>query len=153
MAASISTYVFLDMVGAIAHPLIPAGLTLVGGNVGGINRITITMAGDQTVHSVAADGAVMVSGISNDSGRVELECQQTCVVHQQLLALYNALNTAKKLGDVVDWAAMTISFQNVVDGSKHTMQGCSFLKVPDKAYAAEGGNVTWQLMAAAVINE
>lgn len=151
--AQISTFSFRDLVGALAHPFIPAGIILMGGNVGGIVRATVTMAADQTVHNVAADGSVMVSGIQNDSGRLELECQQTSVVHQELLSLYNALNTAKKLGDVVDWAAMTITLQNVADGSKHTFQGCSFTKVPDKGYESEGKTVTWAIMAAEVINE
>jgi len=59
-----------------------------------------------------------------------------------------ALATAADGGDVSQWASATLSFRSLTDGTYHNLTGISPAKIPDKTYAAQGGNVTWNLMAA-----
>ena len=95
----------------------------------------------------------MVSYVPGDNGEVNIEMQQTCILHTFFLAWFNACKTAADNGDVTDWAAGVVSARNIVDGTSHTATGVSPAKVPDKTYAASGGNITWSLMAARVINQ
>jgi len=85
--AHLSTYSFLDVTGAIAHPSLGA-YTFTGEGAG---DITISMAGDKTVHDVANDGKIMVSKIAGDNGQMSVSCQQTSNLHKWLLAWYNYL--------------------------------------------------------------
>jgi hypothetical protein len=142
-------YSFKDLSGAFAHPL--AGSFIFAGQIG-MGQITITMNTEKTSHDVAADGAVMVSFISGDNGQVAIEVQQNSDLHSFLLAWYNLIKTAADQGDVSNWASAGLSLRNVVDGSTHLLVGVSPSKIPDKVYAAQGGKVTWTLMAANVQN-
>lgn len=137
-----TTYSFLDLAGAIAHPaFLPFQLTGEGSG-----DISITMANEKTVHDLANDGSVMVSKIAGKNGTVSIACQQTSPVHKYLLKLYNFLEEAP----VSAWAGIAIAFRNVNDGSSHALIGVSFAKKADKAYAQHGGKVSWSLMAAEI---
>jgi hypothetical protein len=50
--------------------------------------------------------------------------------------------------DILGWAATSISFALLIDGSVHTLTGVSFEKIPDKPYQAAGQKITWKLLAA-----
>lgn len=141
------TYSFKDLSGAFAHPL--AGAFIFQGQIG-MGQITIAMATEKTTHDVAADGTVMVSFISGDNGSLQIEAQQTSELHAFLLNWYNLIKTAADLGDVSNWASAALSFRNILDGSVHVITGVSPNKIPDKVYAAQGGKITWHLMAADV---
>ncbi len=143
------TYSFKDVSGAFAHPL--AGAFIFGGQIG-MGQISISMATDKTSHDVAADGTVMVSFISGDNGAIDIEVQQTSELHSFLLAWYNLIKTASDLGDVSNWASAAITIRSLLDGASHVIQGLSPSKIPDKVYAAQGGKITWHLMAADVQN-
>ncbi len=135
-----TTYSFLDLSGAIAHPAL--GAYVFTGE--GTGEITVTMSTEKSAHDVAADGSVMVSKIAGDNGTVTIQVQQTSAIHKWLLAAYNAL----KIADTSQWAQMAATLRNVADGTAHLAYGMSFQKVPDKVYQAQGQKVSWVLMAA-----
>lgn len=152
MSAISITYSFKDLVGVLTNDVFGTSLPLTGGNVG-IGKITITMATTRTAHDVAADGVVMPSYLAGDNGACAIEVQQTSDLHHELLSLYNLAVTAAEADDVSGWAATTLSFRTITDGSNHTLTGVSFSKIPDKPYQAAGQRITWELMAANVINQ
>lgn len=137
---STTTYSFLDLAGALAHPTVGAYL-FTGAGVGEVN---VTMATEKTTHDVAADGSVMVSKVAGNNGTITIHAQQTSDLHKWLLDWYNAL----LLGPVSDWAMTAATLRNSSDGTSHVATGMSPQKIPDKAYQAQGQKVTWVLMAA-----
>lgn len=140
-----NVYSFKDLSGGFSHPL--AGAFIFAGQIGA-GRITITNVTERTVHQTAADGNVMVSYVAGDAGNVAIEVQQTSDMHKFLLAWFNLCKTSADNGDVSNWATAALSFRSAVDGTYHLISGVSPAKVPDKPYAAQGENVTWNLMAA-----
>lgn len=138
-------YSFKDLSGAFNHPL--AGAFAFYGQIGEA-RVMISNTTERTIQSVAADGNVMVSFVDGDNGVVTIEAQQTSDIHKFLLLWFNLCKTAAQKGDTSNWATGTITFRNVADGSYHICRGVSPSKVPDKPYAAQGENVTWNLPAA-----
>ena len=140
-----ATYSFKDLTGAFAHPL--AGAYTFEGEIG-LGQITLAMVTENTIHAVAADGTVMVSAVPGDNGTITIETQQTSDLHSFLLSWANLCKTNLRLGDASNWASAALSLRNVVDGATHIATGISPQKIPDKSYAAQGGNVTWVLMAA-----
>lgn len=146
-----TTYSFKDLVGVLVNPLLGVTIPLTGGNIGA-GSVTITMATERTAHDTAADGTVMPSYIAGNSGTVDIEVQQTSSLHHELLGLYNLAVLAANNEDLLSWAATTISFRTLLDGSTHVASGVSFGKIPDKPYQAAGQRVRWALMAADVVN-
>ena len=145
------TYSFKDLTGVLTNSVFGVSFPLTGGNVG-LGQVTITMNTERTIHDVAADGTVMPTYAAGDNGTAAIEVQQTSALHHQLLSLYNQAVTAASNDDVSGWAATSISFRTLLDGSTHVLSGVSFGKIPDKPYAAHGQKITWQLMAANVVN-
>jgi hypothetical protein len=150
MSAQSATYSFEDTSGSFTNPLLPAPIVFAGQI--GQGQFTISMHTERTSLDTAADGTVMPSYIAGDSGSVTVEVQQTSILHQLFLALYNALKTAADNGDVTNWAAGAMSLRNIVDGSQHLLTGVAFSKIPDKTYAAQGGKITWMLQACSIQN-
>ena len=143
--AGMSTYSFKALTGAFSHPLV--GDFIFAGKMG-LGQINITMATDRTAHDTSADGSVMVSYISGDSGTVTIEAQQTSLLHKFLIAWYNAIKTIGDAGDPSLWAAAAMTLRNTTSGDHHSIRGISPQKKGDWPYAAAGGKVTWTLMAA-----
>jgi hypothetical protein len=141
------TYSFKSLSGAFTHPLV--GSFVFAGKLG-IGQITIGMAGEKTAHDRASDGAIMVSFISGDDGYATIEIQQTSLLHQFLVSWYNVIKTSADLGDPTNWATAALTMRSIVDGAEHELRGISPEKMADKGYAAQGGKVTWKLMAASV---
>jgi Bacteriophage KPP10, Structural protein ORF10 len=141
-----TVYSFKDLSGNFSHPAV-GSFILNGGNIG-FGQVTVAMTTEKTTHDVAADGSVMVSFISGDNGSVDIEVQQTSALHNFLLDWYNRVKTAADLGDVTLWAAGSMLLRNIVDNTSHSITGISPSKLPDKVYAAQGGKITWKLMAA-----
>jgi hypothetical protein len=140
----LTTYSFLDLSGAIAHPSF--GAYLFTGE--GVGEVQVAMSTEKTAHDVAADGSIMVSKVAGDNGTLTIQCQQTSAVHKYLLSAYNFL----KNSDTSDWAKMAATLRNVSDGTSHIATGISFQKVPDKSYQAQGQKVSWVLMCADIQN-
>jgi hypothetical protein len=143
------TYSFKSLVGVLKNSIVGVVIPLTGGNIG-LGGITIRMTTSRTVHDVAADGTVMPSYIAGANGEVDIEVQETSILHKALLTLYNALVLQADLDDILGWAATSISFALLIDGSVHTLTGVSFDKIPDKPYQAAGQKITWKLMAASI---
>lgn len=146
-----TTYSFKSLVGVLVNPVYAVTIPLAGGNIG-VGEITIRMTTERTTHDVAADGTVMPSYIAGDNGEIDIAVQETSAVHTALLALYNLCVLGANNYDVLGWAATSISFTFLIDGSTHVATGVSFRKVPDKPYAAQGQRITWSLMAASITN-
>ena len=143
------TYSFKSVVGVLKNSIVGIVRPLPGGNIG-LGGITIRMTTSRTVHDVAADGTVMPSYVAGANGEVDIEVQETSILHKALLTLYNALVLQADLDDILGWAATSISFALLIDGSVHTLTGVSFDKIPDKPYQAAGQKITWKLMAASI---
>jgi hypothetical protein len=142
-----TTYSFKSLVGVLKNSIVGVVIPLTGGNIG-LGGITIRMTTSRTVHDVAADGTVMPSYVAGANGEVDIEVQETSILHKALLTLYNALVLQADLDDILGWAATSISFALLIDGSVHTLTGVSFDKIPDKPYQAAGQKMTWKLLAA-----
>lgn len=143
--ATVTTYSFKDLSGVITHPLI-GSFTFTGQ---GIGEASVEMSTDKTVHDVAADGSVMVSYIPGENGQIALNAQQTSNLHKWLTNLYNLLKIG---GNHIYWANMAIYLRNTADGTSHRAVGCSFQKMPNKPYQAQGQRVNWVIMAADIEN-
>jgi hypothetical protein len=143
------TYSFKSLVGVLKNSIVGVVIPLTGGNIG-LGGITIRMTTSRTVHDVAADGTVMPSYVAGNNGEVDIEVQETSILHKALLTLYNALVLQADLDDILGWAATSISFALLIDGSVHTLTGVSFDKIPDKPYQAAGQKMTWKLLAASI---
>ena len=139
-----STYSFLDLAGALAHPL--AGSYVFTGE--GSGEVTITMTTEKTAQDVASDGSVMVSKIAGNNGKITISAQQTSNLHKWLLGLYNLVLYSPTSA----WAQMAATLRNVSDGTSHVATGMSFSKVPDKMYQAQGQRVSWILDCADIQN-
>lgn len=138
--ARTTTYSFLDLTGSISHPTI--GDYVFTGE--GVGQITLSYSTERSAHDVASDGSVMVSKVAGNNGTITIECQQTSPLHFWLLAWYNALwNMATS-----EWATTSILMRNASTGGHHYATGCSPQKIGDVPYHAQGGRVTWTIMAA-----
>jgi hypothetical protein len=145
------TYAFKSLTGVLTNSVFGVSIPLTGGNIGA-GSFTIRMSTTRTTHDVAADGTVMPSYVAGDNGEIDINVQETSVLHQSLLNLYNLCVLAANNDDVTGWAATSISFVLLVTGSTHTLTGVSFDKIPDKPYEASGQRITWKLLAANVVN-
>lgn len=137
-----STYSFLDLAGAIAHPFFPAGVFQFTGE--GVGSISVAMTTDRSLHDVAADGSIMISKVAGNNGTIAIECQQTSAVHKYLLSLFNYLWQA----NTSEWAMTAIALRNISDGTSHICTGVSFGRKGEKVYKEQGQRVTWTLLAA-----
>lgn len=152
MATIGKTYSFKSLTGVLTNSVFGVTITLTGGNIG-LGSITVRMNTTRTTHDVAADGTVMPSYIAGNNGEVDITVQETSAIHGELLSLYNQCVLAADNDDVSGWAATAVSFTLLIDGSIHTLTGCSFEKIPDKPYEAQGQKMTWKLMAANIFNQ
>lgn len=146
-----ATYSFKSLVGVLVNAIFGVTIPLTGGNIGA-GAFRVSMTTERTVQDVAADGTVMVSYVAGDNGMLDVEVQESSVLHQQLLALYNLALLAANNDDVSGWAATVISFRMLTDGSQHLFSGVSFQKFPDKPYEAHGQKITWRLPVANAVN-
>jgi hypothetical protein len=149
MSLIVPTYSFKDLTGAITTPY--NGVLTVGGQLG-VGSVKFTNTLDHTVISQAADGATMPSFLAGDAGMLDIECQQTSIVHHFLLDWFNSLKTAAMGDDVSGWAASQAYFRALTDGSIHQGLGLCPTKVPDKVYAAAGAMITWNLIVCSLTN-
>ena len=146
-----ATYSFKSLIGVLTNPIFGVTIPLTGGNIGA-GSFHVSMTTERTAHDVAADGTVMVSAIAGDNGMLAIECQETSILHSELLALYNLALIAFQNDDVLGWAANAVSFRMLTDNSQHQFTGLSFQKFPDKPYQSHGQRVTWNLPFANGVN-
>lgn len=143
--AQSATYSFRNTSGSLTNPLLPAPI-IFSGQIG-MGAFNVIMANERTVHDRSADGTIMPSYVAGNDGSVTIEVQQTSILHQQLLDLYNSLILAAEGGDPSNWAASAMTLRNTTGlGNQHILIGISFGKRPDKPYLAQGSKITWNLM-------
>ena len=136
------TYSFEDVTVSFSHPSVGTASS----TGAGMGTIGITKANDDTVHDVAADGAVMVSKIAGKNGAVAVTMQQVSDLNKWLLKYYNYVKQA----NASEWATMTITINSKNLGDSTTCTGVSPQKLADRPYQAQGQQVTWNLMAAEI---
>jgi hypothetical protein len=146
-----ATYSFKSLTGVLTNSVFGVTVPLTGGNIGA-GQFVVKMLTERSDHLVAADGTVMTSYVAGDNADLDIECQESSLLHQELLSLYNLCLLSANNDDVSGWAATSISIRMLTDGSQHNFTGVSFKKFPDKPYAAKGQNVTWGFMAANAVN-
>jgi len=135
----VETYSFLD---CILNLVFPTGqLTLTGYGLGDVN---ISMTETRSVMEAAADGAIMVSKVAGNQGRLTLQVQQVSDAHKFLLAMYNALIVAPPSM----WAQGAGLLRSLADQTSHSFAGICFEKIGDKPYSKQGQMVTWVLLCA-----
>lgn len=144
-----TTYSFQDLVGALVSPAGTYQLT--GGNAG-FGQVTVSMKTERADLEESSDGTQMPVYKAGAGGTITMEIQQTSSLHHYLLGVYNTVATAADAGEISSWAALSITLRTVLDGSQHIATGVMFQKVPDKSYAAKGGNVTWTFICANIVN-
>jgi hypothetical protein len=152
MSKQLTTYSGMDLNFALAHPLIGT-IQASGVAAKGIKSVSIRMAVDQSNIQVGMDGAVVPSVIPGDQGEIEIQVWQTSTLHQDLMAWYNAVKSARDAGDVQQWFSATLLVASIVDGSSHTCTGVAPAKIPDKPYQEQAQPVSWQLRACNITNE
>lgn len=141
---SFNTYSFEEVTVTCTHPSV--GVETTGSALG---SISVAMANDVTAHDVAADGTVMVSKMKRRNGTISMSMQQTSSLHRALIAWYNHIENA----NAEEWAKMTIVIDNERTGENITCTGVSPQKMTDRGYEAQGGQVTWPLMAAEITHK
>lgn len=146
-----TVYSFLDLSGAIFHPLV-GSFPLTGH---GLGQITIMMDGSKTVHDFGSNGIVLLSKVDGHSGKLIIDCHQTSNMHKWLLHTFQVLScpdaaadAADAVADAKEWGRMAAILRNIADKTEHNIRGMSFEGVPEKRYQAEGQMVSWTLMAA-----
>jgi hypothetical protein len=151
--AQLTTYSAKNVNFSLQHPLAAGPIQAAGVSAKGVNSYSIRMGVEHANLQVAADGAIVPSWTPGEWGDIEISMYQTSTLHQEFLALYNAVKAAADAGDTSRAFAGTVVLLNVVDGSVHTGTGVSFQKVPDKAYGAQSAVLNWVLRCANLENE
>lgn len=134
------SYSFTDCSLILRHPALGI-LTLVGKGVGSAG---VNMSGDRTAMDVAADGHVMTSKIKNRTATMTLQIQQNADVCQDLLKWYNYLETA----GAEEWAEISGVLNSPPTHEQIVMTDMAFQKLPDKAFGAQGAQITYNFMIA-----
>ena len=137
-------YSFKDLMVVFFHPLL--GEFQMVGEIG-FNQLTISYDTERTSHEVAADGSVQITYRAGNNGRATIETQQASALNEFLVAWANSCFVNGNLQNITNFAKATIFARSLLNGTTHLLQGISPLKIPDRQYAANGGNVTWTLMA------
>lgn len=130
------TYSFLDTNAAIVGP---GGTVNIGqGSAAAEEGITFAPNEDIAGMTVAADGEVMHSLYANSSGTATLRLLKTSPVNKQLMQMATLQRSISS-----SFGQNTISLSNNQIGDNITCRQCGFKRIPDLAYAKDGGTVEW----------
>ena len=159
MASTI--YSFGNMSGAIAYRTSSEQKTFTFGGTEsiGINQIVISPATDNTTHDISIDGGIFVLPVLVWNGAITIECQQTSTFNDFLLGWYNSIKAqaTATTPKFTNWANASMSIVKTSSSGtstvKHTVTGISPQRLADKTYAARGGTVVWNLLAANIIDQ
>lgn len=160
---SFAVYSFKNVIGEIATKLSGNFALNSSSNTSiGLGSITVSMANDLTIQDISVDGGIIIWPVATYNGSIALTMQQTSPLHSFLLQWCSDLKTALgSLGVVnsasgsytqtngaLNWASTSIILNSVTSGMPlHILTGVSPQKVADKSYAAQGADVTWNLLA------
>lgn len=137
--ANFSTYAFEDISCVISHP--SYGQYSVNGQ--GVGSITTAKSNEWSTHNLAADGSVMTSKVRGDNGTITMQTQQTSSLHNYMQGLFNYLKTA----DSSEWARISITIRAPKMKKSKVCTNVSIQKEPDEEMAAQGGMLSWVLLA------
>jgi hypothetical protein len=151
--AQLVTYSAKNVNFSLQHPLAAGPIQAAGVSAKGVNSYSIRMGVEHANLQVAADGAIVPSWTPGEWGDIEISLYQTSTLHQELLAVYDAIKSAADAGDASEAFAGTIVLYNSVDGSTHTATGAGFQKVPDKAYGVQAAVINWILRCCDITSE
>lgn len=133
-----ATYSFIDVQASITGP---GGSFALGYGSGNAEEgITVVMAEDKNVMTTGADGQVMHSLHAGKSGQMTIHLLKTSPVNQQLSILYNVQTASSALH-----GKNVISLRNTDSGDVITGAFGAFKKMPDLAFAKDGGMNNWVL--------
>lgn len=128
-------YAFADLPTVFSHPAM-GSFTAQGE---GFGSITFARAGDISAITPAADGTVMTSKMEAKHGTITVTTPQTSELCDWLVKLTNFLEGSSSRY----FNQLTISGSSVNMGRQHNGTGCSPVKLPDSAYAAQGAERTF----------
>ena len=138
-------YSFSDVSFVISHPSV--GQYEMNGS--GLGSVSITDTTEKSAHDVAADGNTMVSKIKNNAAGIALSVQQNSELDKWMLRWFNYCTTAP----TDEWALTKVLIRAPKMGETHSATGVSPLKRPDRAFAAAGAQLTWNLLVADLTSE
>lgn len=133
-------YSFSDIDFTIMHPAV--GQYSLQGK--GLGSVTITDSTDKSASDVAADGNTMISKIKNNAGALAVSVQQNSDLDKWLLNLFNYLQAAPS----DEWALTRVNIRAPKMKETHNCTGVAPLKRPDRGYAAQGAQLTWNFLVA-----
>lgn len=136
------TYSFEDVTVSFSHPSVGTAST----SGAGVGTISIVKSNDDTVHDVAADGAVMISKIAGKNGSIAITVQQVSDFNKFMLKWYNYVKQA----NASEWASASVTINSANLGDSSICTGVSPQKLADRPYQSQGQQVTWNLMAAEI---
>lgn len=132
-----NTYSFLAVQAAIVGP---GGSFSLGSDAGAADEgISFEPVGEIGAMTTGAGGEVMHSLMASKAGKATIRLLKTSPVNAQLSAMQALQRTSAAL-----YGQNTLTLTNLVSGDVITCQQVGFAKVPNLAYAKEGGTVEWE---------
>jgi hypothetical protein len=144
--AAFTVYSFKDLSLAFEDPDV-GSFSPTAGELG-FGQLTIEMTTERIGQRIAADGLCMITYKPGSNANIDIVVQQTSPLHNWLLNWANTKFGNADGGQVFTLAGMTFTARNVLDGTQHVCVGVTPTRIPPKSYAADGGDITWRLMAA-----
>ena len=108
----------------------------------GAGSVSVGKATTRSVQDVAADGSIMTSKIAGNNGSCNFSVQQTSALDDWLVGLFNYLWSA----DTDEWTKVSCTIRAPKMRKQHICKGGSMEKEADYTYAAQGGQVTWNIL-------
>ena len=112
----------------------------------GMGKISVSLSGDLSSHTATADGYVVVNRLKSSHGMITIEVPQNSSADEFLRTWARYLTHAKSY-------LFALSALNIVDsagGFTIYCEGVTPQKIPDRAYDAASGMVSWVLLAAVI---
>ena len=112
----------------------------------GMGKIAIAQSGDLSSHTATADGYVVVNRLRSSHGMITIEVPQNSSADEFLRKWARYLKHAESY-------LFALSALNIVDaagGFTIYCEGVTPQKIPDRAYDAASGMVSWVLLAATI---
>jgi Protein of unknown function (DUF3277) len=134
------TYSFLDVNAAIVGP---GGSFPLGSEAGVAEEgISVEPSAEIDVMTIGADGSGMHSLIANKGAKITIRLLKTSPTNALLMMMQSFQRASG-----ANHGQNTVTITNKVSGDVITAQQVAFAKVPNIAYAKEGGTIEWEFNA------
>jgi hypothetical protein len=135
-----ATYSFLDVVATISGP---GGNIPLGSGAGNAEEgISYEQVDELNKMDIGADGSSMFSLHASKGARVTVRLLKTSPTNAALMAMVAFQRQSGALN-----GNNTINIANFATGDNATFQFVAFAKVPNIAYAKDGGMIEWDFLA------